>query len=714
MLGAGKNVLNLKDREERALEGTAEVVEGSLKNVLINSVTSHDTGELGLGTLESVVGHVAEGLGPGLAKSGELALEEGGLLDLAGVSELHGTDHVTGLHDGTSGLVESDGTRLKSTEGHVHFHDLNLSKGIALLEFGAILYEVAEELATHLSTHLGRVVLILKEAGLAIDHVALSTNVLLDVCDVRVAANEHKEATVGEAAKLGINKGVVAEQAVSGLTGVLANELVLDTLVDELELVSLVEELGGRELATLEHAGVIRGAGGDLAVGRAHTTNDGNGERVHLGDGNVALDTGVEPSSVELVGNVVFGLNEVLEVLDGGTDLTTNGKVVEGHGEVTAGLLTSLTPSKNMTNLGVSKLVNTTRTVNTEVTPNVAGAAEVDFSNLTDGRLESVEGVLSSNTSSDGVAASDALDGAVLTVLILEVNDFVSIEVLTTVEAADVRDAVEGDTHGNLDLAGRYVGSGDHLSDRVLNLETRVELQEEELIVVVVKVLDGTGVDVANLLGKTDGSVLHLLPDIGLGGNGGTLLENLLVTTLYRAVTSAESDGVTVLVSNELNLQVASTLGETHDEDRGSGDLRLDLAKACLDLGVVVDKTDTLTTTTFTGLDHDGNTNLLDLLQGFLYSLNVSLIEDLVGDTAIVLVVHTDVRTVPGNHGAVTGLSDNAAHNLVTKSVHGASRGANKNDAKLGEGAREQRVLTGVTPASPHGIDLVLLSDLDD
>jgi hypothetical protein len=51
------------------------------------------------------------------------------------------------------------------------------------------------------------------------------------------------------------------------------------------------------------------------------------------------------------------------------------------------------------------------------------------------------------------------------------------------VEDSDVSDSVKRDTHGDLELGGGKVDAGDHLGRRVLDLKTRVELEEEERVI---------------------------------------------------------------------------------------------------------------------------------------------------------------------------------------------------------------------------------------
>ena len=60
---------------------------------------------------------------------------------------------------------------------------------------------------------------------------------------------------------------------------------------------------------------------------------------------------------------------------------------------------------------------------------------------------------------------------------------------LNAVELTDMTDAVERNTHSDLELSGGKVDTRYHLGRRVLDLKTRVELKEiEDILCVAVKV----------------------------------------------------------------------------------------------------------------------------------------------------------------------------------------------------------------------------------
>jgi biotin-(acetyl-CoA carboxylase) ligase len=128
----------------------------------------------------------------------------------------------------------------------------------------------------------------------------------------------------------------------------------------------------------------------------------------------------------------------------------------------------------------------------------------------------------------------------------------------------------------------------------MLNLKTRVKLKEEEIISVgIVEVLDGSGTLVTNVLSQTLSGSLHLSERFGLGNDGRSLLENLLESTLSGAITAVQSDGISVLVTNNLNLKMAGILTELHDKDGRSHNLVLNLDVGILQIFFVVDETDT-------------------------------------------------------------------------------------------------------------------------
>ncbi len=133
-------------------------------------------------------------------------------------------------------------------------------------------------------------------------------------------------------------------------------------------------------------------------------------------------------------------------------------------------------------------------------------------------------------------------------------------------------------------LAGRdpdhlldEIDAGDELGHRVLDLQARVHLQEEEAAVLAGHELHGAGAVVADRLGQRDGLLAHGLARLGVEQRRGRLLDHLLVAALDRAFALAQVDDVAVLVAQHLDLDVARVLDELLDEHAVVAEARLGL-----------------------------------------------------------------------------------------------------------------------------------------
>ena len=90
----------------------------------------------------------------------------------------------------------------------------------------------------------------------------------------------------------------------------------------------------------------------------------------------------------------------------------------------------------------------------------------------------------------------------------------------------------------------------------MFDLQPCVHLQEEELFILVDE-LDRAGVVVTNGLGCLDGGLAHGLLDAGSHAERGRLFDELLMSSLRRAITGADPHDVAVLIADDLHLDVA-------------------------------------------------------------------------------------------------------------------------------------------------------------
>ena len=115
---------------------------------------------------------------------------------------------------------------------------------------------------------------------------------------------------------------------------------------------------------------------------------------------------------------------------------------------------------------------------------------------------------------------------------------------------------------GDPDLLLDQVDAGDHLGDRMLDLDPGVDLDEVEVVVGVDQELAGARVDVAGGLGEPDGGLAEFRTDFQRQGGRGRFLDELLMPALERAVAVPAVDDVAVGIGQDLDLDVAGAVDE--------------------------------------------------------------------------------------------------------------------------------------------------------
>ena len=559
----------------------------------------------------------------------------------------------------------------------------------------------------------------LHENGDTIERKTEAKGLVTAIDAVGLSSELGNESTLGGDSDGNVNGVAVDGEAVDIGGGKLNVEGVLGVLVGNLQVEGGDAcDTSGRNLTLLERLDNSGGLGHDVLPGLEDGGTQNNVVGGLLNVHALLLDQTVQPRGIDGVLLELLGLQKLNEVLDGRADLTTDLDLLQGQHERLASSLPGGSLGEQMAELRIGKLVDATVGTDAEVSPNVRGRLELDALDGARGGLEALVGILGGDTGGDDV-------GVNVHVLVDEEVDGVgAVDVLLAVQLADGGDVVQGDAHGHLELGGGEVGTGDALGDGVLDLQTGVELEEEVVAGVgVEEVLDGTGSDVSDGLGEALGGAFHLAEGFGGNNDGRALLEDLLEPTLGGAITSVESDGVAVLVTDDLDLDVTGVLTELHEEDGRADDLVGDLNVGVLEVLLVVDEADALTATALGGLDHDAVlvADVLGGLDGLLDGAAGGLLEDLVGDGALVVelglegtVLGSAVGATPGDGGNAGGLGEDVGGNLVAEDAHDGSGRADELDAHGLEGVGELGILRGVAPAGPDGVDAVLLGDLGD
>src|SRR5450631_2473452 len=153
------------------------------------------------------------------------------------------------------------------------------------------------------------------------------------------------------------------------------------------------------------------------------------------------------------------------------------------------------------------------------------------------------------------------------------------------------------------------IDAGDELGHRMLDLQSRVHLEEIEALVLTGDKFDGTGAVVADGLGERDRLLAHFLAGGGVEQWARRLLDHFLVAALDRTFALAEIDDVAVLVAQHLDLDVARIGDEFLDEhavvaERGLR-LRLRARETFRHLGFGIGDAHALAAAAGGSLDHD-------------------------------------------------------------------------------------------------------------
>jgi hypothetical protein len=615
----------------------------------------------------------------------KLTKEGLGVLDAGWVIQSQDTKNVTCLESSSWLLDQLNDTIFLSEERHVHLHDLNFGKWLTGLDVLTILDGELDKLSGRRGSELGWVVFLLEETSLAVDAQTSGTDLFLPVHVVTATAEEDEKTSVAESADTHRTLRTVDEQVVAVQTGSGCGELVSVALVDEINREDRLENILGRDLTLLEAGTVLGDATLASNVGSANGTADDGKHGVWTLSGELLGNQLIQPTRRDGVVLEIWSLQKLDEVLNRGSKVTTDAQLLQSHDHVLSRCRTILAVGEDVTELGVGEAVDTTLCTHREVTPHVGAGSEVQLVHSTTGWLETLTGVLGGDTASGGVALRGWSSLGLGAVLVGESEiDLGRGGWVGTVEQTDVANSVEGKTHGDLKLRSGQVDAGHHLGGWMFDLQSGVQLQEVELVLSVrVQVLNGTSRHVTHKTSQTHSGLFHLVEGQWLGNGDGRLLDNLLMSTLNRTISAKQGNVVSVLIGEQLHLQMSSVACKLHDENWRAGDLTggglVEGLKAFLLLGL----SDTLATTTLGGLDHDGETDLLGLLETLLPRLHASLHVHFVRDrdeTTLVNANRVDAGSGPRNTWDVGVLCDNGGGNLVTQGSHGGARRADEDN----------------------------------
>ena len=636
---------------------------------------------------------------------GQLAREGLGMLDAGRVVQGQNAEDVTAFEGGAGLLDELDDAVLLGDQRHVHLHDFDLGERLARPDVLSVLDREFDELARAGRAELRGIVLLLEQARLAVDANASRADFLLPVDVVAAPVQQDQEAAVGQGANAHGALGAVDEEVVAVQAGPGGGELVAVAVVDEVDGEYGLQDVFRRHLTLFQPSAVLSRAGLAGCVGLGHRTADDGQHGIRPLRREPFRNQLVEPAGGDGVVLEGWGLQELDQVLDDVPKVTADAQLLQRDDHVLARRGAIAAPRENVAELAVGEVVDAAGGSDGEVAPDVGAAAEVQLVHGAARRLEAFARVLGRDAARGRVTARLRAALRLVAVLLGEVEvDLGGGVGIDAVHETNVADAVQRQTHGDLQLRGGEVDAADHLGRRMLDLETRVELEEVELVVVVrVEVLDGPGGDVADELAEADGGLLHGLEGVRLGNGHGRLLDDLLVPSLDGAVAAEDGDGVAVLVGQQLDLEMSGVARELHNEDGGARDLARGRIVLAVELLLVVDLPDALATASFGRLDHDREADLLGFLEALFRRVGATLVVDVIldRDNPFGVVLHLlNALARPRDARDFGVLGDDGRGDLVTEGTHGGARRPNEDDllGRGGERFGEFGVLGSVAP----------------
>jgi hypothetical protein len=164
-------------------------------------------------------------------------------------------------------------------------------------------------------------------------------------------------------------------------------------------------------------------------------------------------------------------------------------------------------------------------------------------------------------------------------------------------------------TSRDLNLCSHNINTGNLLSDGVLDLNTRVDLNKVVTTLLIDQELGSTSVAIVGGLCKSDGVVEDGISRLRRKILGRRQLNNLLMTTLHGAVTLVQVNDIAVVVSQQLHLNMLGTVEEALDEDGSVAESGLGLGcgslEGVLEILLLPHHTHATSSTAEGGLDDD-------------------------------------------------------------------------------------------------------------
>lgn len=174
---------------------------------------------------------------------------------------------------------------------------------------------------------------------------------------------------------------------------------------------------------------------------------------------------------------------------------------------------------------------------------------------------------------------------------------------------------------GDAELPFNEVVSGDHFGDGVLDLDTSIDFDEIKVLVFVEEELDRSCIGIVCLFDDSQCSLAKLVSVASIEEGTGRLFYHFLVSPLYGAVSFVKMQGVSVLIGEDLDLDVPRFEDEFFEIDTGIAEGGLGFSLRCgkclPQADIVVDGAHSPAAAASRGLYDDGIAELACEFEGF-------------------------------------------------------------------------------------------------
>ncbi|KAG5462978.1 MAG: hypothetical protein BJ554DRAFT_2548, partial [Olpidium bornovanus] len=268
-------------------------------------------------------------------------------------------------------LHELDHPVFGGRKRHVHLHDLDLRVGFSTLDVIPGIDKLADQFPRTGAQQLRRVVVGLENARLSVDHHPRGADLLAEIRGVAGSVQEDEEPAVWQVAHRDFRLPAVKEERVRVRGELHRRKLVFDAVVDHFHRERRAQHVLGRHLPFGKSILVLQYALLRHFVRLVDRTAYDRQHRVGPLRGKPSRDEHVQPPGVYRVLFEIFGLQQLDEVLHGGTEVAPDGELLQRNDHVLPSLVPVSAVRKDVAELGIGELVKASGRAYGEVAPDV-------------------------------------------------------------------------------------------------------------------------------------------------------------------------------------------------------------------------------------------------------------------------------------------------------------------------------------------------------